>query len=77
MSGRLHGRHIVSSGVRGHPGAGYRDGRAEQVQIARHPQQRLRRLVDVVAADALQELPVRLARVLEDEGVEAEARVVD
>ena len=53
--------------------AAHRHRRAEEVEVARDAQQRLRRLVDVVAADAAEHLVVRLARVLQVARAEAGA----
>ena len=51
-------------------------GRAEEIEVAGDLEGGARGLVEVVAADAREEVRRRFARVVEDESVEAEARVV-
>ena len=51
-------------------------GRAEEIEVAGDLERGARRLVEVVAADAREEVRGWLAGMVEDESVEAEARVV-
>ena len=64
------------SGVRRTQVAEDGGGRAEEVEVAGDLEGGARGLVEVVAADAREEVRGWLARVVEDESVETEARVV-